>query len=563
MAIKGGLAPALAYLLLVGSIVIGLAFATSVGFGYLPAMGGEQWSLDGFRQLFADPRLWPSLAATLTAGALSTIAAFVTALGLTARLDLSTQDGRQNWSHRLAVAILAMPHVAMALGLAFLLAPSGWIMRGVEAITGWFPLPPDWQLVPDSHGLALALGLFLKETPFLFIAMVTAVAQLKPAPQRLMASTLGYDGHVGWMKIVLPQLYPLIRFPLLAVLAYGLSVVDMALLLGPSTPPTLPVLILRWANDPDFQQHFLAGAAALLQLALVAGAILLWWAGEWVLKRSLRSWLTNGARHWARLPAKLGHWLLGATAGLGTVLLVSCLLSLLVWSMADAWRYPDLLPQAMTLSFWQGAATEFANPLGHSLVIAIAVTLLAMILAVACLDHEKELRVGIVRRAEKTLFLPLLVPEVSFLLGLQVVLLLLGLNGSWPGVLVLHLLFVFPYVFLTLKAPWRAFDRRYEIAARALGSSSQRVFWRIKLPMLRGAIAWSAAIGCSVSLSLYLPTVLGGEGRIATLATEAVALSAGGDRRIVGVYGILQTSVSAMFFLLALLALRRRRWVSA
>jgi putative thiamine transport system permease protein len=80
--------------------------------------------------------------------------------------------------------------------------------------------------------------------------------------------------------------------------------------------------------------------------------------------------------------------------------------------------------------------------------------------------------------------------------------------------------------------------------------------------MMRGSLAWAAAIGGSVSLSLYLPTVLGGEGRIVTLASEAVALSAGGDRRVVGVYGTLQTTTAALFFLAALLALRHRRWTA-
>jgi putative thiamine transport system permease protein len=181
-------------------------------------------------------------------------------------------------------------------------------------------------------------------------------------------------------------------------------------------------------------------------------------------------------------------------------------------------------------------------------------------LALACLEHEKHLRRHVVLRAEKWLFLPLLVPEVSFLTGIQILLLLIGLNGGWLAVVWLHLLFIFPYVFLTLKEPWRAFDPRYERVALALGSSSWRVFWQVKLPMLRGAVAWAAAIGCSVSLSLYLPTVFGGEGRITTLATEAITLSAGGDRRIVGVYGALQTAMSGVFFLLALLALRRRKW---
>ncbi len=559
--LPGKLPPALALLLLVGTILVGLGLVVVTGFGYLPALGADAPSLESFRRLFADPRLWPSLLATLTAGLVATVASFLTALALAAAFDPAGENG-QGWAHRFAVAVLALPHVALALGLAFLIMPSGWIMRTIAQASGLFPIPADWPLVTDRGGVALALGLFLKETPFLFIAYLTALAQIKPASQLLMARSLGYRNHIAWVKLVLPRLYPLIRFPILAVLAYSLSVVDMALILGPSTPATLPVLILRWANDPDLAQRFVAAAAAILQLLLVSGAILLWLLGEVVVKRLCSAWLSDGRRAWPEWIAKSGSLLL---RGIGIVVVAAVflsLLSLLLWSAAMTWRYPDILPQAISLAAWQRAGMTIWQPLGASLLLAIATSITATVLALACIEHEKHVRRYLVQRAERWLFLPLLVPEVSFLVGIHVLLVLIGLNGGWLAVGWLHLLFVFPYVFLTLKAPWRAFDLRFEHMALALGQSPWRVLWRVKLPMMRGSLAWAAAIGGSVSLSLYLPTVLGGEGRIVTLASEAVALSAGGDRRVVGVYGTLQTTTAALFFLAALLALRHRRWTA-
>nr|WP_298686407.1 ABC transporter permease [uncultured Dongia sp.] len=556
---RGQLAPAAALILLVGSIGLGLAFVLALGFGYLPALGGDTFSAAGFRQLFGDPRLLPCLFSTMIAGIGATIAAVLVATALVAEFDPMGTASR-TWPHRLAIAVLAVPHVSLALGLAFVLAPSGWILRALQALTHAWPLPPDWQLVPGESGLALALALFLKETPFLFVAMVMALHQIKPAPLLLTARTLGYRDEIAWVKLVLPLLYPLIRFPILAVLAYGLSVVDMSLILGPTAPPTLPVLILRWANDPDLTQRFLAASAALLQVSLVAGAILLWWLGERAATLLLRGWLTAGRRQGPRAVMLLGRALLQTICLAAVAMIVAALFGLAMWSIAEAWRYPALLPSGASLDAWGRAFAGIGAPLINSLGIASAATGLAIVLALACLEHEKHLREELVVRAEKWLFLPLLVPEVSFLLGLQVLLLLIGLNGTWLAVLWLHLLFVFPYVFLTLKEPWRAFDPRFERIGLALGQSPFQILWRIKLPLLRGAIGWAAAIGGSVSLSLYLPTVQGGEGRVVTLASEAVALSAGGDRRIVGVYGILQATVAGLFFVLALLAARRPRW---
>ena len=65
-----------------------------------------------------------------------------------------------------------------------------------------------------------------------------------------------------------------------AVLAYALSVVDMAIVLGPTTPPTLAPLVFRWFQDPDLGMRFQAAAGAALQLGIVALAIAAWRALE-------------------------------------------------------------------------------------------------------------------------------------------------------------------------------------------------------------------------------------------------------------------------------------------
>ena len=89
-----------------------------------------------------------------------------------------------------------------------------------------------------------------------------ALGQVRADDQLRMARSLGYGPVQAWLKVVLPQVYPQIRLPVYAVLAYSLSVVDMAIVLGPTTPPPLAPLVLRWFNDPDLAMRFLAAAGA-------------------------------------------------------------------------------------------------------------------------------------------------------------------------------------------------------------------------------------------------------------------------------------------------------------
>jgi len=103
-----------------------------------------------------------------------------------------------------------------------------------------------------------------------------------------------------------------------------------------------------------------------------------------------------------------------------------------------------------------------------------------------------------------------------------------------------------------LAPAYRAWDGRIAVAGLALGATPERVFWRLRLPMLLRPALTAAAVGLAVSIGQYLPTLLIGGGRVETLTTEAVALSSGGNRRLIGTYALLQMVLPALGFVLAL-----------
>ena len=92
------------------------------------------------------------------------------------------------------------------------------------------------------------------------------------------------------------------------------------------------------------------------------------------------------------------------------------------------------------------------------------------------------------------------VPQVAFLFGAQVLLLSAGLQGTWGALIWAHLLFVLPYLFLSLSEPFRKLDPRFARTALCLGAGPNRVFWRIKAPMLLRPIAIALAVGFAVSV---------------------------------------------------------------
>src|SRR5262249_51184801 len=140
------------------------------------------------------------------------------------------------------------------------------------------------------------------------------------------------------------------------------------------------------------------------------------------------------------------------------------------------------------------------------------------------------------------------VPQIAFLFGVQILLVLARLDGHWLALAWVHLVFVFPYVFLSLSDAYRAWDERYNRTGLCLGATPARVFLWIKFPMLLRPITTAGAVGFAVSVGLYLPTLFAGSGRFPTLTTEAVTLSAGGDSRLIGLYALLQMTLPLLGF---------------
>jgi putative thiamine transport system permease protein len=208
--------PALTLLVFLGPVIAGLLGTLLPAFGYLPALGGTELTLEPWRRLAAAPGLATALELTITSGVAST----VLALALTIFVFAAGHGTRALTTVKRAMTpLLAVPHLATAVGLAFLIAPSGWLVRLVSPWPSGWQTPPDLALVQDPHGLALTLGLVIKETPFLVLVTFAALGQVRAEDQLRMARSLGYGPVQAWLKVVLPLVWPQIRLPVYAVLA--------------------------------------------------------------------------------------------------------------------------------------------------------------------------------------------------------------------------------------------------------------------------------------------------------------------------------------------------------
>lgn len=539
--------PVLTLLAMLGPVLAGLWGTLLPAFGHLPAAGLTGPSLEPFRDLFDWAGLPRAVMLSVSTGVLATSISLAIVMLITAGWS-GTRPFRA--LERLLSPLLSVPHAAAAFGLAFLIAPSGWLSRLMSpGLTGW-DRPPDLLIVQDTWGLTMTLGLIIKEVPFLLLITLAALGQADAQRSVTISQALGYERVTGWLKTVFPRVYAQIRPPVYVVLAYSMSVVDVAVILGPNTPPSLSVQIVKWMSDPDLAMRLEGAAGALLQLALVVGALVFWRLGEVVVASLGKRWIAAGSRgKFDPVVARMAL-LAGAVSAL-TVLLG--LVVLTIWSFAGFWGFPDAFPDAFTFRNWMRFGPGTLDALGETALIALTVAFAALILTIGCLEAEYRFGLSFSQRAVWLLYLPLLIPQTAFLPGLQTLMLNVGADVGRLPVMLAHLVFVLPYVFLSLADPFRAWDTRMGTIAAALRASPNGVLWRVRLPMLLRPILTALAVGLAVSVGQYLPTLLIGGGRVATLTTEAVALASGGDRRAIGVYGLMQTGAALIPFALALL----------
>jgi putative thiamine transport system permease protein len=387
-----------------------------------------------------------------------------------------------------------------------------------------------------------------------------------------LAQTLGRTPAQAFAQIIWPQLAPRLRWPLLAVLAYGLTVVDMALIIGPATPPTLAVLAWQWLSDADLltQSQGVAAAGWLTSTVLVAGVLMV------VALRvvaATRTFASRGKRPQSQPtdragspPPKTPTWLLHFCRRLPlqpnvmwttiVATYAAVWFTLTVGSVSGVWPFPQVWPELWALNAWQQVASS-AHTVWTTLGLGVASASICLLWSVAWLELAP-------RRWQQALqpwfLLPLVLPSVLWVVGLYSLALHTRLEGQWLGLSLAHAVMVLPYVLLALVPAYQAVDPRQAALVASLGHGRWVYLWRVKWPLLKRAIASAWAVGFAVSVAQYLPTLYVGAGRFATVTTEAVTLAAGAQRSLMSAYAALQMLLPIAAFALAAWLGRPRRF---
>jgi spermidine/putrescine transport system permease protein len=211
---------------------------------------------------------------------------------------------------------------------------------------------------------------------------------------------------------------------------------------------------------------------------------------------------------------------------------------------------------------------ELKAAAGNSLVIALVSTIAATIIGTMMALVMERFRFRGMGFLEANLYLPVVIPEI--VMGISLLLffnqalfpLLESITGSRPvagvpTVVIAHIAFNIPFVYIIVRARLADFDRRLEEAAQDLGANEWTTFKRVTLPLLMPGILGGALMAFTLSLDDYLITAFT-RGNINTMPTYIYSLVRKGVTPEINALSTVLLALSMGLVVLSLTAQRRR-----
>lgn len=259
--------------LLLAGALLGVPIIVGVGYLLAGALGVVGDSSPGSAsRLLTDGAVWRSVLLSLWIASAGTAIALIGALVLTLLLGRDRRLDR--FAQRVSVLPLPVPTVAAAVAILLLLSQSGWLSR-VAAQMHLITTPSQFPaLVYDPWALGVITAVAWKEMPFLLLVALS-LQSLRGSALIDAARTLGATPWQATRSITLPLLLRGMAPSIIAVFVFVLGSLELPLVLAPSSPLALPMLIQERRQALGADSHAQAYVIALMATALAVLAAVL------------------------------------------------------------------------------------------------------------------------------------------------------------------------------------------------------------------------------------------------------------------------------------------------
>jgi len=226
--------------------------------------------------------------------------------------------------------------------------------------------------------------------------------------------------------------------------------------------------------------------------------------------------------------------------------------NLLIWSVAEAWFFPNKLPSRWGFRWWEYVFRPTSPAMGSlwlSIWIAVLTTVVCLVLSIPA-----GLALARGRLPWRGLFLllfliPQAFPNLPIYISIAQIFYALGLNGTVPGVVLVHASHGLVYSVWITTAAFAAIDPELENAARNIGASAMRTFASISLPLAAPGIMASAIFVFLESLDEFTGSFFVGAPDVMTLPLMLYTAAAGGNIQTASITALILLVPSIAFML--------------
>ncbi len=523
-------------------------------FNYLPTLGKGELNLNYFYISMNIPGIHKSILLSIFTGLVSTALALFFSQVI---LLYFFKTKFYNYLKIIISPLIALPHITMAIGLIFLLSPSGLLLRSVSPWLTGFDRPPNTYIFPDEYGFFLILGLMLKEIPFLILVSLSALREFSSSKFFDLGKSFQHSSFSTWFILIFPIIYKKIRLVVFIIIAFSSSVVDMSLLLAPSTPSTLSVRILQIFQSSDMDSFLIASNLSLIQLFIIIILLIVWIFFEKIIK------LKFFYIFFIKITSLKSEFLKITILCFSVILFLLSFMGIIcsiLWGISENWYFPNFFPNNLNINNFLNFYYENKSLILISIFIPLIVSLLSMsliILWVELLDYLNITKT----QFEWIIFTPLFIPQISFLIGIQSFIIFFNFSSFLIPLIFVQLFYVIPYCFIILAPAMREVKSDYIKVASSLGKNRIVRLFKIKIPLVLHSLMTSFAIGMIVSFGLYVPVYFIGAGRVTTMTVEALNLALSGSKQDLGIATFFQILFPTLLLLtVALINRKTVKW---
>ncbi len=256
----------------------------------------------------------------------------------------------------------------------------------------------------------------------------------------------------------------------------------------------------------------------------------------------------------ARNPLAALWWVpRGIIFGLMAFFIFGPLFNLLIWTVAEKWYFPYSLPLEYGFSSWakvfapRGGAME---SLTNSLIVALLTVVVSLLLAIPAGYALARLKLPFRGFILLAFLIPQAFPNLTVYVNIARIFYEIRLNGTIPGVVLVHVSHGLVYAVWIATAAFSAIDAELEQAARNIGAGAFRAFLDVTLPLAAPGLMASAIFVFLESLDEFTGSYFVGAPDVNMLPLLLYTTAAGGNYQIASITALLLLVPSLVFMLI-------------